>query len=234
MKRRKIMVVVTLLLIVNLLVPNMTVVAGGAGAPLAAPATPTLESPANGATDQPTWVAVRWTLSRPDEVYRVQVSTNAAMTALIVNATVGNATGYSLYYVAQKNTTYYWRVNATKNGSTSAWSPVWRFTTTNKSVPPAPTLVSPANGAGDFPASEGVTLVWNAVAGAESYDFQLANEASFSAAFIQWYGYVGTSAHVTGLEESYTSTVYWRVRSRNSGGTGPWSEVRTFTVDLFR
>jgi hypothetical protein len=234
MKRLRIVVAVTLLLIANLLIPTTTVAAEGAGVPVAAPVTPTLESPANGATDQPTWVAVRWRVSRPGEVYRVQVATNAAMTALIVNATVRDASGYSLYAVAQKNTTYFWRVNATKNGSTSAWSPVWSFTTTNKSAVAAPTLVSPENGAGIFPASEGVTLVWNAVDGAESYDFQLANEASFSAAFIQWYGYAGTSAHVTGLEESYTSTIYWRVRSRNTGGTGPWSEVRTFTVDLFR
>jgi hypothetical protein len=234
MKRRKIEVTVALLLIMTLLFPAGTVAAEGVDIPAAAPATPALESPANGATDQPTWVAVRWRLSRPGEVYRVQVATNPQMTALVVNATVRNATGYSLYYVAQKNTTYYWRVNATKNGSTSAWSPVWSFTTTNKSVSAAPTLVSPENGAGVFPASEGVTLVWNAVGGAESYDFQLANEPSFGAAFIQWYAYVGTSAHVTGLEESYTSTIYWRVRSRNSGGTGPWSEVRTFTIDLFR
>jgi hypothetical protein len=234
MRRRKIMVAITLFLIMTLLLPTGAVAAEGAGIPPAAPATPTLESPANGATDQPTWVAVRWTLSRPGEVYRVQVATNPQMTALIVNATVSNATGYSLYYVAQKNTTYYWRVNATKRGSTSAWSPVWSFTTTNKSVPAAPTLVSPANGAGVFPASEGVTLTWNAVTGAESYDFQIASEPSFGAAFIQWYAYDGTSTHVMGLEEAYTATVYWRVRGRNSGGTGPWSEVRTFTIDLFR
>ncbi|RPJ27520.1 MAG: hypothetical protein EHM33_07745 [Chloroflexi bacterium] len=226
MKRRKIVVAVMLLLIVNLLMPIGTVAA--------APATPIQESPANGATDLPTSVAVRWMLSRPGEVYRVQVATNPQMTALVVDATVRDATGYSLYYVAQKNTTYYWRVNASVRRQTSAWSPVWSFTTTNKSASAAPTLVSPENGAGVFPASEGITLVWNAVQGAESYDFQLANEASFSAAFIQWYAYVGTSAHVTGLEESYTSTIYWRVRSRNPGGTGPWSEVRTFTIDPFR
>ncbi|HET9910565.1 MAG TPA: hypothetical protein VFQ13_01685, partial [Anaerolineales bacterium] len=110
MKRPRIIMVIALLLIVNLLAPHMTAAAEGAGIPPAAPATPTLESPANGATDQPTWVAVRWTLSLPGEVYRVQVATNPQMMALVVNATVSNATGFSLYYVAQKNTTYYWRV----------------------------------------------------------------------------------------------------------------------------
>jgi len=226
MKRRQITVAVMLLLMMSLLIPNGTVGA--------APAVPIQESPANGETDLPTWVTVRWTLSNPGEVYRVQVATNPAMTALVIDATVSNATGYSLYYVAQKNTTYYWRVNATKNGSTSAWSPVWSFTTTNKSAPAAPTLVSPENGAGPFPVSQGVTLVWNAVEGAESYDFQIASEPSFGAAFVQWYAYVGTSAHVTGLEEAYTAKLYWRGRARNAGGTGPWSEARTFNIDPFQ
>ncbi|HLF26919.1 MAG TPA: fibronectin type III domain-containing protein [Anaerolineae bacterium] len=226
MKRRQTAVAMTILLMVNLLIPNAAVAA--------APATPVQESPANGETDLPTWVAVRWTLSNPGEVYRVQVATNPAMTALVVDATVSNATAYSLYAVARKNTTYYWRVNATKDRSTSAWSPIRSFTTTNKSTPPAPSLVSPENGASGFPVSQGVTLVWNAVAGAESYDFQIADEASFSAPFIQWYAYGGTSKHVIGLEEAYTSRLYWRVRGRNPGGAGSWSEVRVFTVDPFR
>jgi len=226
MKRKQIVVVAAILLVMNLLLMPGVAVA-------AAPVTPTQESPANGATDQPTWVTVRWTLSNPGEVYRVQVATNAEMTALVVDASVSDATGYSLYAVAVKNTTYYWRVNAAAGGQTSDWSPVWSFTTTNKVAPGAPTLVSPENGAGPFPASQGVTLIWNAVEGAESYDFQIANEASFSAPFIQWYAYVGTSKQVMGLEEAYTTTQYWRVRGRNPGGTGPWSEVRTFTVDPF-
>lgn len=234
MKRRKIVVAITLFVIVTLLVPAGTAAAKNAGLPALAPATPTLESPANGATNLPTSVTVRWTRSVPGEVYRVQVATDPQMRALVVDARVSDATGYSLYYVAQKNTTYYWRVNASARRQTSPWSPVWSFTTTNQVASGAPTLVSPENGAGVFPASEGVTLVWNAVAGAESYDFQIANESSFSAPFIQWYGFAGTSKHVTGLEEGYTSTLYWRVRSRNAGGTGPWSEVRMFTVDLFR
>jgi hypothetical protein len=234
MKRRKIVLAFTWLLIVTLLFPAGTAAAEGVQAPAAAPATPTLESPANGAANLPTSVTVRWTRSVPGEVYRVQVATDPQMTALVVDARVNNATGYSLYYVAQKNTTYYWRVNASSRRQTSSWSPVWSFTTTSQSAAGAPTLVSPENGAGVFPASEGVTLVWNAVGGAESYDFQIANEASFSAPFIQWYGFASTSKHVTGLEEGYTAKLYWRVRSRNAGGTGPWSEVRTFTVDLFR
>jgi hypothetical protein len=226
MKRQPTVLTVVILLIANLLVSPAAV--------SAAPSTPIQEDPPNGATDLPTWVTVRWMHFNPGEVYRVQVATNPQMTALVVNATVSNATGYSLYYVAVKNTTYYWRVNATANGQTSPWSPVWRFTTTNKSAPaPAPTLVSPANGATNIPASTGPTLVWNAVAGAETYDFMIAPEPSFCGAIVQWYAYAGTSKNITGLEEFGESRLYWRVRGRNPGGTGPWSEVRMFTVDLY-
>jgi hypothetical protein len=101
MKRRQFKTAVAIVLMASLLV------AGVAAAQV--PATPTQQSPANGATDLPTTVTVRWTLSVPGETYRVQVATNAAMTALIVNATVSNATGYTLFEILAKNTTYCWR-----------------------------------------------------------------------------------------------------------------------------
>jgi hypothetical protein len=226
MKQKQIIGTLAILLIASLLMPHTALAA--------APSTPIQESPANGATDLPTWTAVRWTHSNPGEVYRVQVATNPEMTALVVDDTVSDATAYSLYYVGVKNTTYYWRVNASANGQTSPWSPVWSFTTTDKSVPAAPTLVSPENGAGPFPSSQGVTLVWNAVEGAESYDFMIAPESSFGGAIVQWYAYPGTSANITGLEEFGESRLYWRVRGRNPGGLGPWSQVWMFTVDLYR
>lgn len=224
MKHRQFSILAAILLSAALSAPGMVALAAG-------PVVPTQESPANGATDLPTITTVRWVHYRSGETYRVQVATNAAMTALITNATVTNATGYTLLSLS-KNTTYYWRVNASKKGVTSAWSPTWSFTTTNKTPPAAPTLVSPANGTTDIPASTGPTLVWNAVAGAESYDFMVAPEPSFGGAIVQWYAFHGTSAAVTGLEEFGEFRLYWRVRGRNPGGVGPWSEVRMFTVDL--
>ena len=193
------------------------------------PSAPIQESPANGATDLPTTVTVRWTLSKPGETYRVQISHNSTFTSLVLDAQVMNATGYTVFGLSQ-NTVYYWRVNASAGGQISSWSPIWNFQTTNRVTPAAPTLVSPEDGATGLP--ETPTLVWNVVAGADSYDFQIAQEPSFSGADIQWYGYVGTSVTVMNLvEESWGGThFYWRVRARNTAGLSPWSEVRDFTI----
>jgi hypothetical protein len=130
-----------------------------------------------------------------------------------------------------KNTTHYWRVNASKGGQTSSWSPVRTFTTTNATVPEAPALISPAAGATGVALD--VTFSWNAVAGATAYDFQVAGEPTFSGAHIQWYGYTGTSIQpgADALIEGYVDRQYWRVRGRNPAGLGAWSEVRSFTLN---
>lgn len=57
------------------------------------PSTPIQESPANGATDLPTTVTVRWTLSKPGETYRFPISHNSTFTSLVLDAQVTNATG---------------------------------------------------------------------------------------------------------------------------------------------
>jgi hypothetical protein len=127
-----------------------------------------------------------------------------------------------------KNTTYYWRVNAKKNGQTSAWSPTWSFTITNESAPAAPALISPVNGATGLP--QDPTLTWSAVPGAASYDVQVAAEPGFWAPVVQCYAFNGTALLADNLEEGYTEHFFWRIRARNAGGLSPWSEVWEFTT----
>jgi hypothetical protein len=144
----------------------------------------------------------------------------------LVNATITDgSTGYVLRGLP-KNTTFYWRVNLRAGGQTSAWSPVWSFTTHNQQPPTtAPTLVSPANGATGLPRGP-VTLVWNAVQGATGYDLQVSQ--------IGIDGPVGNVTSWTLREEDfrivYASQFAWRVRARNSAGVGPWSESWVFNT----
>ena len=224
MKLRQIVLALALVLMAGTGLADPALARGGMAKP---PAVPTLVGPANGATDLPTTVTVRWFLSLPGETYRVQVSTNTTFSSLVLNGQVSNATGYTLFNLA-KDTAYYWRVNASAGGQTSNWSPVWSFRTTDRQLPAVPTLVSPANGVGGLSLTP--TLVWNASAGADSYDFQVALEPSFSGADVQWYAYAGTSIVVPGLEETCGTHFYWRVRARNSAGLSAWSEVRDFTI----
>jgi hypothetical protein len=196
-----------------------------------APVTPVLTSPANGSTDQPLIITLFWSTSRPGESYSIQVSTNAAFTSTLVDqGGITNATGYTLFGL-QKNITHYWRVNASKGSQTSSWSASRSFTTTNATVPVAPSLIAPADDATGVLLD--VTFSWNAVAEATAYDFQVAGEPTFSGAHIQWYGYNGTSIQpgADALIEACVIHQYWRVRGRNAAGPGAWSEVRSFTLN---
>ena len=91
------------------------------------PATPALTLPANGGTGISTSPTLRWDVSIGAASYILQVSTSADFSILVVNQTGIAGTSYGVSLLS--NTTYYWRVNATNAGRTSAWSSVWSFTT---------------------------------------------------------------------------------------------------------
>jgi hypothetical protein len=221
-KRKQIAVVVAILSIANLLIPDVAFAQ--------APATPIQESPADGATGLPTQVTVRWTLSNPGETYRVQISQNSTFTSLITDAQVQDATGWTVFGLS-KDTVYYWRINASANGQTSPWSPVWSFRTTNQAIPAVPVLVSPPNGATGL--LDDPTLVWNAAEGADSYDIQLGTKPTFSSWKRTKWSYVGTSIRVWADLDDYSHTFYWRVRAKNAAGVSAWSTVWSFTCAGF-
>lgn len=92
------------------------------------PPVPTLVAPANGATNQPKSLTLRWNSSATATSYRVQLGTDSNFVTGVflddsaVVDTFKNVSG--LVYMTQ----YYWRVNARKTVGTSAWSGVWGFT----------------------------------------------------------------------------------------------------------
>ncbi len=95
---------------------------------VSSPAAPTLASPPNGATGVSTSATLSWNASTGATSYALQVSTSSDFSALVVNQTGIVSTSYTGSSLLN-NTTYYWRVNATNAGGTSAWSSVWSFTT---------------------------------------------------------------------------------------------------------
>lgn len=93
-------------------------------------------------------------------------------------------------------------------------------------VPDAPALSSPSNGATSvaIPAA----LSWSASSGATSYAVQVATSSAFTTIVYSASGLTTTSASATGLSAS--TTYYWRVNATNSAGTSAWSSVRYFTT----
>lgn len=191
---------------------------------VAPPSAPTLSSPTNGATNQPTTVELRWNATMGAESYRVQVSTGSTFPSTVVDNQ--NVTVTSLQVGPLSNgTTYYWRVMAKGLAGSSDWSSVWSFSTV-PAAPSAPTLSSPANGATSVSTSP--TFSWNAATGAVSYHLQLSTQTTFSSTIVDRPGITATSSSVNGLSSG--TTYYWRVRASNDGGTGPWSGTWSFTT----
>lgn len=91
-------------------------------------------------------------------------------------------------------------------------------------APAAPTLVSPAN---DATPAQPVTLDWNDVTNATSYEVQVDNSSTLSAPFVANPTVSVSQVTLSGLP---AQTLWWRVRARNSAGVfGPFSSTRRFT-----
>jgi FlgD Ig-like domain len=192
-----------------------------------APPTPTLNSPANGATSQPTTLTLKWNPSAGATSYRLQVATDNAFTALVFDDSTLTGTSKQIGPLLN-NKTYFWRVKAKNDAGASAWSSVRNFTTEGPSVPPTPTLNSPANGATSQPTT--LTLKWNASTGATSYRLQVATDNAFTALVFDDSTLTGTSKQIGPLLNN--KTYFWRVKAKNDAGASAWSSVRNFTTQV--
>jgi hypothetical protein len=125
---------------------------------------PSLVSPVDGATNQPTTLSFQWqdTNSSPQEL-KYQIRIKPAGGAYTLLNSTKDATSY-LLTLTKANKAYSWNVRAIGNGSTiknSAWANGgvdWSFTTSAPVTLNPPDLVAPADNATDQPLN--VTLQW--------------------------------------------------------------------------
>ncbi|MDR3503121.1 MAG: T9SS type A sorting domain-containing protein [Legionella sp.] len=95
---------------------------------IAIPDAPMLASPYDGATGVSINSLLKWNTSSRATSYRLQASTNSNFSIFVKDKSGITSTSYVDSGFAD-NTTYYWRVNATNDEGTSAWSTVRSFTT---------------------------------------------------------------------------------------------------------
>src|SRR6185503_12281585 len=95
-------------------------------------------------------------------------------------------------------------------------------------APPAPSAVSPADGAS---VSEPFTISWTAVSdpsGIIGYNWQVSASSAFTSQLLRNSTNGATQASVSGLANG---TYFWRVQAVNgSFEQGTWSQPRSFTV----
>lgn len=193
---------------------------------VAAPAGPTLVSPANGAAGVAITPALSWIASIGAATYRVQLATDSSFAAIVVDRS-GITTPTTVVNGLSNLVTYYWRVCAVNVGGTSAWSGKRSFTTI-VATPDAPVMIFPADSATGIPTDP--TLLWNASGGAVSYQLQIATTSNFSGIVLNLSGIIAASYAVSGLANN--TLYYWRLNAANIAGAGAWSPTRTFTTVL--
>lgn len=94
--------------------------------------------------------------------------------------------------------------------------------------PSVPELVSPMQGAEQVPTE--TELIWNESLHSDMYHLQLANDPDFSQIHLDADSLMDTSHEVHDLD--HETTYYWRVRGRNDGGPGPFSDHFIFTTEM--
>ena len=150
----------------------------------------------------------------------ISTPTNSSFTNAITNSTTSlNATTASL----QPDTTYYWRVRSGNGTVYSTWSAIWSFSTEFRFTS-APALVSPANGTQNV-ATTGTSLQWGLVYGATAYEYQIADNSTFTNAITNTTS--SLTAHTGTLQPN--TTYFWKVRASNGTVYSDWSAVWSFS-----
>jgi len=196
------------------------------------PDAPTLSSPANGATGQPTSPTLDWNdvsswginCAGNTNTYEVFLDTNPSPTTS--QGTVGSGTTSMSVSGLAPGTTYYWKVRAS-NGAETADSPVWSFTTLVPNQPPnIPTLVAPPNN---------TWITYNPTFTATVSDPDGDNvRAYFSAPASNWGGWVasGNNSSYGPVSTACANGTLWRAYAQDTGGlASSWSGYWTLRVD---
>lgn len=158
--------------------------------------------------------------------YSLQVSTDSTFASVDRYYTGLTDTSKHIHYpkateYLELDTEYFWRVNVTTIGGTSAWSSPWSFTT--KDTPDTPTQISPADDS--TLAYTNVELLWSDVIKADSYRVEIYDDTTV-AAFDSY-----TGADTSYMFNGDPSTQYWwKVRATANLNSSLYSGFWSFTT----
>ncbi|RPI17435.1 MAG: T9SS C-terminal target domain-containing protein [Ignavibacteriae bacterium] len=190
------------------------------------PAVPNLVSPPNGSSVYTLTPTLDWDSILNASTYTVQISTDPNFLTLIYNNPGITNSFVTLTAGLSYETPYYWRVRAVNTYGSSSWSGVWSFTIVPQ-LPAAPNLVAPLNNSEINTLTP--TLDWDSIPIASSYRLQIAGDSAFTVMMYNDSNITNSFKSISsGLNYNYT--YYWKVRAKNSNGTGPWSPVWKFSI----
>jgi hypothetical protein len=198
---------------------------------------PSLSLPGNGAANQQPTVNFTWQPVSGAVNYELQVSTSSTLSG--VSGTAFASTVYDNSAITgisqaasglQYATGYYWQVRAGNGSIWSAYSSSWSFQT--GSLPTAPQLTSPSNGATNQAAV--VALSWGTSNAATSYTVRVTTDGSWGTTIFQQTGLAAAGATVSWNSPNLlpSITYYWEANATNGVGSSPWSAAWSFTTAM--
>lgn len=190
------------------------------------PGAPSLTSPVTASVDLPQALSLSWNTSTGALSYDLQFSDKADFSTVLLTLNGLKQTRQPISGLGF-GATYYWRIRANNAAGSGLWSTPASFTTALNTVA-APILSTPLSGAINQPTL--LSLTWNPVNGAASYDLQFSDNADFSKVLLTLNGLTQTRQPISGL--GFGAKYYWRIRANIAGATGAWSVASYFTTTL--
>tara|TARA_R110000868_G_scaffold306734_4_gene568152 strand:- start:15322 stop:19356 length:4035 start_codon:yes stop_codon:yes gene_type:complete len=186
---------------------------------------PELQAPAHESTKSNTEVLFSWKEVGGASTYQLQLSSTSDFSSIEIDSLGISGLSISLNSFLAVST-YYWRVRASDENGDTFWSESYSFRT-QANLPEVPMQVSPIDSAENLTVP--VTLTWNSVESALTYDIRISQQQNFSV-LISNSGLTDTLFTLSGLVKN--SRYYWQVRSSNGAGKSDWSTTRTFTTQI--
>jgi hypothetical protein len=199
-------------------------------------------SPLNGSVGNIQPVQLNWKSSARAGNYRLQFSTDSTFATSTIDTLGLTDTAFTVSSL-NNLTTYYWRVNASNVGGTSAWSSVWNFKTLGN--PTQAVLLYPAANSVNIPVT--VNFEWNqsqdqlsmarkkgilknakSIAAVSQYWFELITDTTKTNYVTNDSTLADTTTLVSGLQ--YLTNYWWRVRAMNQTGWGAYTNWSKFTT----
>lgn len=186
-----------------------------------------LFSPENGSVNNSISLQFTWSQGEDQNKtiskYWFELNKDINTTAIVTdtNLTINSKAVASL----ENSTEYFWRVKA-KNEAGWGEFTSWSSFTTIVDTPGVVQLTSPINetNTNQLP----IELQWGSVTGAEQYEVIVSENADFSSIEFEKGDIIETTYTIS--EVYIQKKYYWKVRAKNVGGIGDWSEAWSFTI----
>jgi hypothetical protein len=157
-----------------------------------------------------------WSAALGATNYELTLDTFSNFSTAAIYNLIGNSYYYTSALVPSKQ--YYWKVRAGNGTTFGALTPTWTFTTTSLE---SFTLTTPANNAINQSINN-LVFNWTDEPGATGYDFQLADNNTFTAPITNTNVVASTYTQASLLPNT---TYYWRVRAKKNAIVGQWKNA---------